>query len=377
MRACVFVILFLTSAAQGLAPDQPADGQTFSSFFRQITRGGLFQGVKLDAPSAYQQAFYGRIRRGVWVGELDLERNSLIQAGVNFWGEWFQTQVPQNILARAWPHGADAFVAELIRHSSTGCTANSSDFAKPWEKWNRCAREALVRTVLFSWLDQQGRSLVELLARRYGLDSKDLTDAAEIFFLGEAEFTAKIREMGYGGQVYFRGITGPNPHDPQKIWVVLNDDLMRKYSSFDRSLLQMMEYAGIVSHELSHVAQEVLGRKLGVSVDIESAEEALLIEGQAENESELAWLSFAPQAIAPTPFALFAREQAVEVLFREGNESSGNLFPYTVGLPFASALNSIWRDQKQDPVDLNRQIELVLGDQMTLETWLFAKFPSD
>ena len=49
-------------------------------------------------------------------------------------------------------------------------------------------------------------------------------------------------------------------------------------------------------------------------------------------------LSFSKKTGQLLKVAYRAREQGVEIAYREGNETTGNLFPYTVGLPFVRSL---------------------------------------
>ena len=140
-----------------------------------------------------------------------------------------------------------------------------------------------------------------------------------------------LNEAGWEGPIYFRGATVPNPYHLDQRWILLNDDFLKQYTSFDQPLLQMLEIAGIANHELSHVMQDLRGQKLGYDVQVRNVEQVLVIEGQAEYLAEKALQE------SGIFYNFFANEQAVEVVNREGNSQSGLLFPYTVGLPFAAS----------------------------------------
>jgi len=65
---------------------------------------------------------------------------------------------------------------------------------------------------------------------------------------------------------------------------------------------------------------------------------------------------------------LFVAEQAVEIVYHEGNESTGQLFPYTVGLPFSAALYMDAGPEKQD--ELTKKILQFLSGNGKLSDWL-------
>ena len=154
----------------------------------------------------------------------------------------------------------------------------------------------------------------------------------------------------------------PDPADPKRRWIILNDDYLKQYTGFEYPVFQMLEIAGIANHELSHVMQDFLGQSLGLDIQVRSAEQALLIEGQAEF---LAEKSFSATGIF---FKLFAAEQAVEVVNREGNQAE--FFPYTIGLPFVSTLYRTQPDSYQVTLDLLG----ILGNNTDLGTYLKARY---
>jgi hypothetical protein len=178
------------------------------------------------------------------------------------------------------------------------------------------------------------------LGLQYKISATRALQKFDFKLLNTAQFKEACRQIGYEGEIYFRGITGLDPKDPSRRWILMNDDLMRKYTPFDSPLLQLLEYSGILVHEISHVYQDLEAADHGFDLEIRSAEGAMLIEGMAEYLAERS-LRQASQELpltAPQALGLFMAEAGLEVITRPGQESSGNLFPYTVGLPFAAAV---------------------------------------
>jgi hypothetical protein len=93
-----------------------------------------------------------------------------------------------------------------------------------------------------------------------------------------------------------------------------------------------------------------------------------MIEGAAETLAEQAMTAAAMSEETPSALGLFVTEQAVEIVYREGNESSGRLFPYTVGLPFVTALYNETEPEKHQ--ELTAKILSFLGNTGSLQSWL-------
>ena len=81
-----------------------------------------------------------------------------------------------------------------------------------------------------------------------------------------------------------------------------------------------------------------------------------------------------PKALGPpSVLALFTAERGMAVVYREGNDQQGNLFPYTVGLPFAAALYDL--AGPEGAARLREFIFRVVADRVELEEALKAEFP--
>jgi hypothetical protein len=89
-----------------------------------------------------------------------------------------------------------------------------------------------------------------------------------------------------------------------------------------------------------------------------------VIEGMAETYAEKAINQAGNSLKNINPWMLFAAEQGMELVFKEGNENSGTLFPYTVGLPFATSLLDLTNDRDQKKM---RQKFLMFLDSTTLK----------
>lgn len=357
----VAVLIGLSAWAQN--DDRPTPDQDFTAFFIRLTRGGTFPGIRLNPPEDFKSHFLSTIRKGFWVGGLDRERRDLVNAGVDIWFDWYQTDRPyKTLVATAIQNNFD-LEAAFAEQFKTKCQATS--LPDQWSLWTICARSILADQIA-RWPGRSGKTLMDRVARHYGLTSQELLSQTEIFYESNAGFSMRAREMGYGGEIYFRGITGPNPRRSGGLWIVLNMDQIFERSSFSRPILQILEASAILTHELNHVGQELRGRKLGLDVQVRSAEGALLIEGGAEYLNEKAWIEFAQDMDRRNPFALFMREQAVEIVYREGNSVTGSLFPYTVGLPFAASMYSLAKASGGSDNFVTDLVLEFLGDRRSL-----------
>jgi hypothetical protein len=343
--SALFVLLSVSAMAQQ-QDELPYPEEAFSSYFARITRGGKFPGVYLEAPKVVQDAFFKRIKKGSWVGLEDKEKKSLEARSVNLWQDWFQRTTPGPLLFGDQKNFllASAAYEKLINDGTLTCPIKCPGFSElTTSNWNSLAswkRELFIKTIVLYAPVFGEHTLLWYLAQNYALDENIVRKNVDIKILDHSSFVQAVHDMGYGGMVYFRGITGPDPKDSSRHWILLDDEFLQKHSPFTIALFQQMEIPGILLHELSHVCQDLVGSQLGFSIEVNSAEDALVIEGMAEAYAEDAIVSAgaAMTGINLNPWTLFIREQAVEIVYREGNESSGNLFPYTVGLPFVSSL---------------------------------------
>jgi hypothetical protein len=362
----LLVSLLFVAPGFGAVDELPRSDETFPAYFVRITRGGHFPGIRLNAPEKFQTEFFKTIRKGYWVGGVNAERKRLEAAGVNLWFDWYSTKKPLKILETLAAKSFPGF-SERLREETLRDCAGPVAVSPLWSETPLCVRAALTKVLLFHWKDGQGKTLIDRVAQSYGLTSADITGSVDIFLENATGFARKVCEMGYCGTIYFRGITGPNPRDKSRHWIVMNHDLMAQMTPFDRPFLQMLEYAGILSHEINHVAQDEAGKKLGLDIQVRSAEAALLIEGMAEHLNQEAWLGFSRNLPPANPFALFTREQGAEIAYREGNEVAGNLFPYTVGLPFMEAFFSMRARENVPSTKSREEILRELGAVVRLE----------
>jgi hypothetical protein len=345
MKKTVFFLLFLglvigawpANGGNG-TDDLPHSGEAFPTYFARLTHGGTFPGIYLKASEHFQNSFFQTIQKGGWVRDLDKEIKHLQENGVDIWSDWYKTATPLSLLNGLTPASGSSF-SDLLKSESTK-QCGSPQSVTTWKDTPLCARVAIVQVIVFGLRDKQGLAIIDHLAKKYDLTADEIKTNTDIFIEGSAGFASRVKQMGYSGQIYFRGITGPDPRNSSRHWVALDHDLMATRTPFTRPLLQMLEYAAILSHELNHVAQDLAARKFGGDVQVRDAESALVIEGMAEYLNEQEWIEFSNQ-LPTNPFALFSREQGVEIVYREGNETSGSLFPYTIGVPFIAAFYSL------------------------------------
>jgi hypothetical protein len=332
--------------------DLPHPAEPFPTYFARLTHGGTFPGIYLQASANFQNSFFQTIVKGFWVGALNKEMKRLQNNGVEIWSDWYQTNTPLNILNSLPAASGDAFFELLNAESVRQC--GSLQKAVAWADTPLCERIAIVQVLVFQLRDNTGLTLLDHLAEKYELTATEIQTNTDIFIENSSDFANTLKQMGYTGTIYFRGITGMDPQNSDRHWVALDHDLMVSNTPFNRPLLQMLEYAAILSHELNHVAQDLAARKFGGDVQVRDAESALVIEGMAEYLNEQEWVEFSDQMPPVNPFSLFSREQGVEIVYREGNEASGSLFPYTVGVPLIAAFYTL-RSQQAVPVATSRR----------------------
>ncbi|MBC7742794.1 MAG: hypothetical protein H7061_11380 [Bdellovibrionaceae bacterium] len=365
----------LPSALQ-FAPDQPDTDETFASFFARITRGGGFPGIRLVAPEKIQAAFLKSIRQNYWVGKRNTIMKELDQQGIDIWNNWYKEKKSIDTILNS-SEKRMAFAAELqlqIENDHLECDRRCPNaktiLESEWQNLDSFSRQEFAKTMAFSKSLYAGKSILDRLGEVYNFSAIKVQSSTRIRILANTEFIKAVRELGYEGEIYFRGITAPDPQQPDGHVILLNDEKIYKNSPFENELLKNLEIVGILVHELSHVYQDLKGQALGVDVQVRSAEAALLIEGSAEFLAEQAMLNAANAEVFPSALKLFVSEQAVEIIYRAGNESTGQLFPYTVGLPFAAALYLQNESTNSTPQILTEKILQFLGDQRPLQEWL-------
>lgn len=382
--AILFVQLALGQNSDPEYADKPMPGEQFKYFFKRITRGGQFPGIILDAPSSVQEASLKRLRRRSWQGPVNSERRRLQSLGVDLWFDWYREEAPMRILApnpkeQSVLGGAMSKLYQADDRCQTAdldqkqvCRSAIALLRVRWSDWTAAERQAFSQAFLFAEGLVSQSSLFEPVAMRFGFHADEVSSKVSIKILDEMDFEKAVRKMGWGGPIYFRGITGPDPDHPGNYWILLHDTLLRKMTAFDYSIYQSLEYVLILSHELSHVAQDLEAKSAGLDLRVNSAESALVIEGMAESISESALLKVAEKISFSHPLKLFIHEQADEVVNRPGNDTTGNLFPYTIGFPFITALYDLTPEQNYR--DLNLKLYQAILGQPELQQVLFNSF---
>ncbi len=372
------LLTFLCFGSLSLAQypvDQPASDESFKSFFARITHGGSFPGIRLEAPEAFQKKFYSKIYRPFWMGALNKAQKQITDHGGDLWFDFYKTQ---NIAHWLFPtpdlnSKFSAYFDKTIL-VSTQCLNKCRNWDilsnTPFSAWTIAEREAFVLCYVNEAQMFEQRKITDFLADQYGKKSEALSDHFLFRLLNAKDFEKALRELGWEGEVYFRGITAPDPKNPNNRIILMNDDLMKAMTPFDSPIMQSLEYVGILTHEISHVFQDLESQDFSINLEIFSAEGALLIEGSAEFFAEQALrkaaLSWKDQ---PQSLNVFVAENAVEIVNRPGNEQQGNLFPYTVGLPFIAALDDLSIDKNK----MRLQIYNTIAQKQTL-TELLSKF---
>ncbi len=348
MKLILVGLIFLAQFAFALNPEEQQPDELFPSYFARLTRGGSFPGIYLKANNSFAEKFRVYIRKNFWMGPAQKVRDELTSKNYDLWFDVFRTPLPQKFIDLK-----STFAAHILNFCNSAFDYEKSE----WTKWPICVRRAFIEEVLFS------QSSAQKLAALYGLDLQDVKNRTEILLLDKKSFEDKLREAGWSGPIYFRGATLPDPKNPKRRWILLNDDFLKQYTGFEYPVLQMLEIAGIANHELSHVMQDFLGQSLGLDIQVRSAEQALIIEGQAEYLSE--------ESLKSTGlfFKLFAAEQAVEVVNREGNQAE--FFPYSIGLPFVATLYRTQPNSYGVTVDLLK----ILGQNTDLADYLKTRYP--
>jgi hypothetical protein len=285
------------------------------------------------------------------MGPVEKSRNELIAQKYDLWFDVYRNLKPQSFLK---------LNSSINQNIKNFCNKEIDINQLVWKDWPTCVRRAFIEEVLFSVGSAQK------MAEYYQLNVEEVRSKVEIFLLPKDLFETKVREAGWGGPIFFRGATMPNPKDETRRWIILNDDFLKQYTSFEYPILQMLELAGIANHELSHVMQDFLGYKKGLNIEVRSAEQALLIEGQAEYIAEE---SFKKLGIF---YQLFATEQADEVINREGDQASQ--FPYTIGLPFMATLYKSMGTDSSKEFELTVNILKILGNNTSVSDFLLQNF---
>lgn len=376
------LLTFLSISIHAEQSELPFPDEAFPSYFARITRGARFPGIYLDAPLSIQKAFLKRINKGSWVGLVNIERKKLEDQGVNLWQDWYRRSNPGSLLLATKENTnlAEESYKKMITSGEVNCGAKCPAFQElvgaDWNNLESWKREIWIKNIVLHAPIFGGHTLLWYLSSQYDLKEEVVLNNVDIKILDHKNFVIAVREMGYGGEVYFRGITGPDPKNASRHWILLDDEFLKTRSPFSISLYQMMEIPGILIHELSHVCQDIEGNSLGYSIEVTSAEDALMIEGMAEAYAEEAIYQAGSSMNPINPWKLFIREQGTELVYREGNESTGNLFPYTIGLPFVMSLMDIKKEMNNR--SLRRKMLQFLDatplhngqTKITLSSWL-------
>ena len=378
-KICLLFVSFLaisTSAFGQFNPDVPNPDETFSSFFARITRGGGFPGIYLDAPINIQTPFLKTIQKKYWVGESNLVQKELIRENVDIWNDWYKQEKSFLVIFNSETKRAAVLAAltNQITKDSSQCALNCPDpdilLKTKWKNLDSFSRQEFVKTLIFEQTIFGSKSLIQYLGDVYDFPVSEIRSTTDIQVLANQDFISAVREAGYAGEIYFRGLTTVDPKNPQRHLVLLNEEMIYSGSPFTSEILKNLELLGILMHELSHVFQDLKGNSMGLDVQVKSAEAALLIEGSAEFLAEKAMRLAAAAEAPPSALQLFVAEQAVEIVYREGNESTGQLFPYTVGLPFSAALYMDAGTEKQN--EMTKKILQFLSGNGKLSDWLHS-----
>ncbi len=376
-KKITFLILFsclISLSAGAQSNDSPSADESFPSFFARITRGGGFPGIRIQAPSKVQENFLKTIKGSYWVGRRDLQMRKLKAAGVDLWGDWYKTENSLSILLNDSQKYqiVQSALQEQIQKDQAQCASqcpNADSLLKtPWKNLPVFSRAEFVKAYVLSSALFKGKRLIDFLAELYQFPAEKVLSTTKVQIVNDKDFAVAVRGLGYQGPIYFRGITAPDPADSAKHVILLNEEMLFQNSSFDVPLLKNLELVGILVHELSHVFQDLKGSSMGLSIEVTSAESALMIEGSAEYNAEVAMSLAAASEDSPSALGLFSSEQGMEIVFRPGNESSGTLFPYTVGLPLVAGLFNLVGESNQ--LALNNKILEFLGGKQTFNQWL-------
>lgn len=377
-----FCLIAIIQNANALVenPDdnQPQTNEAFPAYFARVTRGGNFQGIHLEAPTSVQQSFLHRIKKSTWVGDENLIVKRLEAQGIDLWGKWYQEKFPQKLIFST-PESLDLFISELEQliledkaQCAPHCPTALALLTQPWESLNAFAHQEFTRAYVFRAKLFNGRTLIDFLADLYHYSGREVEANTRISILNHQDFVSAVRELGYEGIIYFRGITSPDPRqptDPQKHVILLDDEMLLKGSPFEYPIFRCLEMTGILIHESSHVFQDLVGIKMGLNVQVTSPETAMIVEGMAETLAEKAMRAAGASLKYPSVLSLFATEQGVEIVYRPGNESSGALFPYTIGLPFVWSLYDLAASEEKTS-QLTQSLLLILGGKLSLEQFL-------
>ncbi len=267
---------------------------------------------------------------------MEAVRKELRAMNVDLWADWYREEAPLKILLRNETLRI-SFEERWNLDICSACRKASEIVETKWSNFKREERLQILKVFVDApiWNSQFA---INELAKIFRISASELRTKSHFYLLNDSEFRIQVSRLGYDGPIYFRAITAPDPANLKNRIILLNDDLLNQLSPFDSSLLKMFEAFAILIHEFSHVAQDIAASNLNLELQVTSPESALLIEGQAEYFAEQSLNSLASYTTGPSPLKLFVAENSVEIVYREGQEQQGNLFPYKVGLPFAAAL---------------------------------------
>jgi len=339
---------------QGSAQEQslPNPGESFPTYFARMTRSGSFNGIYLKAPESFQYSFLSFMKESHWVGAANKEISRLQHLGVNYWSDWMTDRQPQKLLLnspdqkRIAKNSYELWTQTATSPCRTDCPSFESLFQKEWDHQEVQTRALFIEFFVSEVPLFAGKRLVDILASNFSLPADRIKQNTDIKILNHSDFIRAVREMGWQGEVSFRGITGPDPKNANRHWICLDDDYLQKYSNFESPLFRMLEIIAILTHEMSHVAQDLRGSDIGSQVTVVSAETQLIIEGMAEYLAEKSLLDAGDSLPGIQPWTLFSYQQAIEIESKWDGGSAGIYFPYKVGLPFLSTLYSKHKNGK-------------------------------
>ena len=379
---CLFLFFsfFKTVHADDSDPffDRPKPEEQFNYFFSRITSGGSFRGIRLEAPENFQKDFISQIWRPTWHSSVDQVERRLKAEGIDLWGEFYHSEKVLPLIVTTPESVKTLQIAfDLAAKSDLECLKLCHSFndllQTDWKSFNTHERQAWAKAYVMYAPLFANKAIIEFLGEQYSADFKKALAHVEFKLLNASEFEKAVRQIGWDGPIYFRGITAPAPGDPTSRWILINDDLMRKMTPFDAPVLQSLEYVGILTHELSHVFQDQVAKNNGIELTVKSAEGILLVEGEAEYLAEEAMLTASQQIKKASALELFVHQQADEIVNRPGQAQQGNLFPYTVGLPFASSLFRM-SNSAEKKAQTQKEIFLMIDEKQSLQEMLFKLF---
>ena len=352
-------LLALSGQVALASTNSPNESKDFSGFFRAITNGNhRYRGIDLEAPTSFQQTFLSRYSVATWVGDQARLESTLIKSGADLWGDWYKTAAPFRFVLPNENQKLAYTVAynSLKPKNCVNCRSVDELWSVDWKQWSVEERGFFATTYVLHANIFAGRRMIDFVSDNYNFSADEALAFTDVKILSHGDFVIEVREMGWKGEIYFRGITGAEPKNPQRIEILLDADYLRERTEETVPMYQMLEFVGILTHELNHVFQTLDSRRLGFDLQIKSMEGALLIEGGAEYLAERAMLE-AASAGNTRALGLYSLEQAIGVMTKDA-EKDYQFLPYKVGLPL---MYSVYSSNAQPQIIRSKMYETISG----------------